>query len=542
MTVGIGSVGSHAPEHAQAPPAVPSAPADAQPWLAALAVVPILATVYQTLVLTDVTDDVVRKGIEGEHYSMIWTTVCWGVATLYGVFAGLWAMARFGSRDTLVVGLVLFALGNFLCGAAFDVPSMAAARLVEGLGKGITIVLCRSMLYRQFDRIVMVAIGFYGVIAYSTRPATPLLAALINDHFSWRWIYWVNIPLTLLGLVLVKRFVKRDRPPKPMLLHIDWLAVTLLVVWVVSLLFSFAWYRKWGGWTGTPWAVTTILAVVMPVILAVWVGAGLTPDEHLRRMVRVGAYVLAMCVRMLLLLQLGAFLTVTSKYLVDVRDYQRVEAGWLMAPATFTMAVSTFLTTWYHRRSLRHFWLLVGVLGSSACFWWMSYFDLFTSRAHIAISLGCWGVFVGLLPPAFLADEVEVLDRRDALYGGALAVVFLILPLVVVPTMASTIVSAWSDRAMDAERMNLRPNRPVVNEAAARVADYYRQRGVEGAELSQMSGTVLGAYVKMESVCRGVQAGFAFLSVVIGGFGVVVTVLLWAMVNVPTSPVQQVPQ
>src|SRR6267154_1546520 len=81
-----------------------------RPWLAAVAVVPILATVYQTLVLTDVTDDVIRKGIDAEHYSMIWTNVCWGISVLYGVFAGIWAMARFGSRVTLQVGLAWFAL------------------------------------------------------------------------------------------------------------------------------------------------------------------------------------------------------------------------------------------------------------------------------------------------------------------------------------------------------------------------------------------------------------------------------------------------
>src|SRR5262249_4994679 len=86
-----------------------------QSWLAAVAVVPILATVYQTLVLTDVTDDVIRKGIDAEHYSMIWTNVCWGITVLYGVFAGIWAMARFGGRDTLLVGLAWFALGNLLC-------------------------------------------------------------------------------------------------------------------------------------------------------------------------------------------------------------------------------------------------------------------------------------------------------------------------------------------------------------------------------------------------------------------------------------------
>src|SRR5579871_3441000 len=102
MTVAVEGVGSHAPEHTSAPPAIPG---PARPWLAAVAIVPILATVYQTLVLTDVTSDVIRKGIEGEHYSMIWTTVCWGITILYGVFIGMWGMSRYGARDTLLVGL-----------------------------------------------------------------------------------------------------------------------------------------------------------------------------------------------------------------------------------------------------------------------------------------------------------------------------------------------------------------------------------------------------------------------------------------------------
>src|SRR5262249_37627337 len=136
-------------------------------------------------------------------------------------------------------------------------------------------------------------------------------------------------------------------------------------------------------------------------------------------------------------------------------------------------------------------------------------------------------LFVGLLPPAFLQDEVEALDRRDALYGGAVAGVFLIVPIVVVPYMTSTGVSAWADRAADAPRMNLRENRPAGQESSARVADYYRQRGVGGPELSQLTSTVLGNSVKTEAVAHGIQSGLRFLSLIVGGFGLVITTLLF---------------
>ncbi len=226
------------------PPA--TAPVLRQSVLAVIAVVPVLATVYQTLVLTDVTGDVIRKGIEGDSYQMLWTNLTWGIATLYGIFLGMSAMARIGARQTISIGLAIFALGNGLCGASIDVPTLAAARLVEGIGKGMVIGLYRATLYRQFDRAVLIAVGIYGVIAYSTRPLTPLVTAYVNDLLSWRWIYWVNVPIALLGLVLVLRNFRPDRPPKPLPLRIDWIAVTLFAAWVSCLLFTCGWYRQVG--------------------------------------------------------------------------------------------------------------------------------------------------------------------------------------------------------------------------------------------------------------------------------------------------------
>jgi hypothetical protein len=457
---------------------------------------------------------------------MIWTNVCWGVMILYGLFAAMWAMVRFGARDTLLVGLVWFALGNLLCGAATDVPTLAAAKLVEGVGKGMVIMLCRSLLYRQFDRTVIVAIGFYGVIAYATRPTTPLLTALVNDALSWRWIFWVNVPLALLAIPLVLRCIKPDRPPRPLPLRIDWISVTLFAMWIVTLAFVFGWYRKWGGWSSNAFTATALAALVLPVALAAWVGSGLTASEHLRRMFRVRVYVLAMTSRMLMLVQLLAVLALMANYCIGLRDYPRDVTGWILAPASLTMALATLLTTRFRRRTLRHVWLLVGVVGCAACLWWMSSVDNFTGKQQVAWMIGCWGLFVGLFPPAFLQDEVEGLDRRDSLYGGAVAVVFLVVPIVVIPSVTSTTVSAWTDRALDAERLNLSRNRPEVEESTARVADYYQQHGVGAPESSQMASGVLSGFVRVEATVVGIQTGLRFLSLMVGGIGLLVTILL----------------
>ena len=168
---------------ATAPPQGAPSPRATGPWLTAIAIVPILATVHsQTrLVLTDVTSDVIRDGIDGGKYDMIWTGNHLEVATLYELSGSIWAMVRFGSRETLLVGLVWFALGNLFCGAAWSTCPRWQLRRSSRDRQGMVIVICRSLLYRQFDRMLIVAIGFYGVVAYATRPATPLFTAFVNN-------------------------------------------------------------------------------------------------------------------------------------------------------------------------------------------------------------------------------------------------------------------------------------------------------------------------------------------------------------------------
>jgi MFS transporter, DHA2 family, multidrug resistance protein len=496
-----------------------------QRFLAALAIVPILATVYQTIVLTDVTADVIRKGIEGDSYQMLWTNLTWGIATLYGVFLGLWGMPRYGQRLTLCAGLVFFVLGNIFCGAAIDVPTLAAAKIVEGLGKGATIVIARSMLYRQFDSALIIAVGFYGVVAYSTRPSTPLLTAYVNDLLSWRWIFWMNVPVGLLAIPLVLRFIRPDRPATPRAVPMDWVVVTIFSAWLTCMLFTFAWYRKWGGWSSNAFATTASLSMVLPLALVAWVRLSKPSDEGLPRLLRVRTYVLAMMARTLLLVNFSAVEAILAKYMTDLRGYEREDAGWILAPASLAMLLSTFLTTYFHRRSLRPVWLLLAVVGTAGCVWWLSAIDNFTPKEQIMKIHTLWGLFLGLFPPVFLTDEVEGIDPKEAAYAGGLAVICLATTLLVVPIATSTTISAWSDRAFDSQRLNIRDNRPEVRDAQARIADSYRQRGVTGPDAAALTGTVLGAFTKTESVARGFQAGLQFLSLAMLALGLPLVLL-----------------
>jgi MFS family permease len=520
------SPASSGPEPKLAEPALPMR-LERRHWLAALATLFVLFSVYQTLVQTVLTDDAIRKALDIDEYDMVWQQIGYGIGLIYGLFAGMWLSVRIGGRNTIVLGLLGFALGNLLCGAATGLVSFVLGRFVDGFGKTMVMMVGRSTLYKQFDRLLFVAIGFYGIFAYSTRNATPLLQAELLMWLSWRWMYWFYIPVALLGLVLVWRYFRPDRPPQPMHIPIDWLAVTVYTAWVVAVVFAFSWYRKWGGWTSNAFAATVILCLTLPVFLIVWLGSGYSRDEHLKRVLRTRVFVLAFTTRGLMLTQLVGVLTIVGLYATELRDYPRTTAGWLMVPTALTMACTTFLTVWFQRRGLRHVWLLVGVVGSAACVWWMSSLDNFTAKEHLGLMLACWGAFLGLIPPAFLSDEVEGLNPRDGLYAGTLAIVGIITPIITVPTMTGTVIKAWSDRALDTYRLNLSTNRPAVPEAASRVADYFAQRGQSGPELEQQTATILGGYATVESAAFGFRTGLRFFSLMMLILGLPVALALW---------------
>ncbi len=112
------------------------------------------------------------------------------------------------------------------------------------------------------------------------------------------------------------------------------------------------------------------------------------------------------------------------------------------------------------------------------------------------------------------------------LYAGSIGIIGLVVPIITVPIATGTVIKAWSDRALDVYRLNLRENRPAVELASYRVADYFHQRGLSGADLQQETNRVLGGFATIESVAHGFRSGLRFLSLMMLGIGLPVAIFL----------------
>ena len=125
-----------------------------------------------------------------------------------------WFADRFGARRVFVAALAVFTLGSALCGMAQNFPMLVAMRVVQGLGGAMMTPVRRLILLRSFRRADMMT-----AMTYMTLPAImgpvfgPLLGGVITTYLSWRWIFYVNLPVGVIGIALALRYIKNVHDP-----------------------------------------------------------------------------------------------------------------------------------------------------------------------------------------------------------------------------------------------------------------------------------------------------------------------------------------
>jgi EmrB/QacA subfamily drug resistance transporter len=123
-----------------------------------------------------------------------------------------WAADRFGARNIFRLAILVFTLGSIACGLSSTLPQFVAARVVQGMGGAMMVPVGRLVLLRSVERHDMVR-----ALAYLTLPALfgpvlgPPLGGFITTYFHWRWIFWINVPIGMLGIALATIFIEDIR-------------------------------------------------------------------------------------------------------------------------------------------------------------------------------------------------------------------------------------------------------------------------------------------------------------------------------------------
>ncbi len=166
---------------------------------------------------------------------------------------------RFGSKTVFRLAILIFLLGSILCGVAPTLPVLIGARFLQGVGGAMMIPIGRLVLLRSVAKEDMVQAMSWLIIPSLIGPILgPPLGGFIVTYLNWRWIFYLNIPVGLIGVALVTRFigqVRGDAPPPA-----DLIGFVLSGVSLGCLLFGFEMTSRTGELRGALALIATGLA------------------------------------------------------------------------------------------------------------------------------------------------------------------------------------------------------------------------------------------------------------------------------------------
>lgn len=153
-------------------------------------------------------------GLNPIHLKLALTSYLLALAVF--IPASGWVADKFGARQVFRAAMAVFALGSIACGLSQGLGSLVAARVLQGIGGAMMMPVGRLIVLRTIPREEVI-----GAIAWLTIPALvgpvlgPLLGGFIATNFDWRWIFWINVPVAMLGMALITRFIPDVREEAP---------------------------------------------------------------------------------------------------------------------------------------------------------------------------------------------------------------------------------------------------------------------------------------------------------------------------------------
>jgi MFS transporter, DHA2 family, multidrug resistance protein len=448
------------------------------PWLIASAVM--LATFMEVLdtSIAAVALPYIAGSLSATNDEATWVLTSYLVANAVVLPASSWFSLRFGRKRFLIACIIIFTISSFACGAATSLGIILLARAVQGAGGGALQPLSQAILLESFPpqkRGMAMAVFALGVVVAPV--LGPTLGGWLTDTYSWRWAFYINIPVGIFAVSMISRFV--EDPPYIKNAHpgkLDGIGLGLLAVWLgaLQIILDKGQEDDWFGATWIRWAaVTLFLALVAFLIRELRTRQPLVDLKIFRhRNFTIGCILIG-----LFGASIYGLVTLLPLFYQELMGYTALAAGWAVSPrgvgAIFAMPMIGYLTAKIDNR-----WLIAfgfGLFGIASL--WFGEVNLSIGQwtflwAIIISGFGSGCVFVPLSTTTMAFLKNEEIGNASGLYnllrniGGSVGI-----------SVVNTIVARHEQLHRNELAASLRPGRISVISTLEGTQQYLTSQG-----------------------------------------------------------------
>jgi DHA2 family multidrug resistance protein len=484
------------------------------PWIVAISVM--LATFMEVLDTTVV--NVSLPHIAGNLSASIdeatWTLTSYLVANAIILPMTGWLARTVGRKRLLMGAIVGFAAASFLCGLAVNLPMLIAFRIVQGATGGVLQPVSQAVMLEAFPPAERgKAMAFWGVGIVVAPMLGPVLGGWLTDNYSWRWIFYINLPIGLASVIMTRTFIFDPPYLQRGKVGVDKWGIGFLAIGIGALQI-FLDKGQEEDWFGSRFITT--LAVITVVMLGAFIVRELRardPVVNLRVFLE-RTYAAGTSLMTLLGFVLYGSMVALPIFLQTLLGYPSAQAGITMAPRGLGSFIGMPMVGVLISRVDPRKMLAVGLVGAAFSLIALSHLDLGAGYWNLFFPQFFQGLFMAMLFVPLTTITMDAIRKEEM--GNATSLFNLMRNIggSIGIAVATTMISRTSQTFINNLGAHVNPYAPQAAERVAQMRAYFMSRGSDSVTATREAYGAVNGLVQQQAALLSYLNEFKFFGIV----------------------------
>jgi DHA2 family multidrug resistance protein len=520
---------------------VKARPPKVNKWLVALSVTfgTLMGTIDVSIV--NVAMPHIRGTVGATVQEITWVTTGFALANVLVMPLTAFLGRLFGQKRVYMICLGLFIAGSALCGMARTLVGLVACRALQGFGAGALQPTEQAILRQTFPPEEQgMAMALFGIAIMIGPAIGPTLGGFIVDNWSWPWIFFINLPVGALGMLMVATFVQED----PEILassrelaarqraHMDWAGIALLCVSLSSLQYFLEEGARDDWFESREMTCFFVVALVSGTAFVIRELTASAPAVNLR-LFKDPVFLSGTMISATMFALLLSNMFLLPIFMQELLGFDATQSGMALMPRALVMMVATPIVGRIYNHVSPRLLIAVGVLLFSYGAYEMSHLALTSSPRDVTIAIAVQGIgfaclFVSLNTtalatiPRHLLPDATGLNSLLRQIGGSVGL-----------AIFATLLSVYTVDARAAVSAHLWQTRPELLARQAAIQHAFIQRGMDAATAHAASIRALAGVVARQAGTLAFDKLFLLAGLL---FLLVLPLLIWLKVPEAQTP------